>query len=145
MAWRLGDNRLDPVAAHRAAALAKEAIEFAPQDVRLWQTLGLAHYRARQWEEAIAALKKVMELDRDERRGALSMFLLAMSHWRLGNKEEARKWYDRAAAWVDKHQPKDGGEIGRFRREGGRMNDQKVLVHQLEKGRKGGIMIGSDQ
>ena len=31
-------------------------------------------------------------------------FFLAMGHWRLDQKAEARKWYDRAVAWMDKNQ-----------------------------------------
>ena len=32
-------------------------------------------------------------------------FFLAMSHWQLDQKEEARKWYDQAVACMDKNQP----------------------------------------
>ena len=43
-------------------------------------------------------------------------FLLAMSHWQLGDKEEARTWYDRAVEWMDKNQP-ENEELRRFRAE----------------------------
>ena len=39
-----------------------------------------------------------------------------MAHWQLGEKHKARKWYDRAVAWMDKNQPKDE-ELRRFRAE----------------------------
>ena len=43
-------------------------------------------------------------------------FLFAMAHWKLGNKNEARKWYDKAVAWMDRNQPKEE-EHRRFRAE----------------------------
>jgi hypothetical protein len=39
-----------------------------------------------------------------------------MAHWQLGDRDEARKWYDRAVAWMEKHQPKNE-ELRRFRTE----------------------------
>jgi hypothetical protein len=43
-------------------------------------------------------------------------FFLAMAHWHQGDKDKARGWYDRAAAWMDKHRARDE-ELGRFRAE----------------------------
>src|SRR5687767_3747973 len=39
-----------------------------------------------------------------------------MAHWQLGEKDKAREWHDRAAQWMDKHQPTDE-ELLRFRAE----------------------------
>jgi hypothetical protein len=39
-----------------------------------------------------------------------------MAHWQLGHKEDARNWYDNAAAWMDKNQP-NSAELDRFRAE----------------------------
>jgi hypothetical protein len=39
-----------------------------------------------------------------------------MAHWRLGNRDEARRRYDQAVAWMEKHQPKND-ELLRFRAE----------------------------
>ena len=63
-----------------------------------WNTLGVARYRAGDWKGAVAALEKSMPL----RRGgdAFDWFFLAMSHWQLGNKDDARRWYDRGAREV---------------------------------------------
>ena len=41
-------------------------------------------------------------------------FFLAMVHWQLGHKDEARTWYDRSVEWMEKHQPKNE-ELLRFR------------------------------
>ena len=39
-----------------------------------------------------------------------------MAHWQLGDKEAARKWYDRAVEWMETNQPKDE-QLRRFRAE----------------------------
>lgn len=36
--------------------------------------------------------------------------------YQLGNKEESRKWYDKAVEWMDKNDPHDD-ELKRFRAE----------------------------
>src|SRR5207247_1141032 len=94
--------------------IAKQAVEREPKEGTYWNTLGAAHYRAGDWQAAIAALDKSMEL----RQGGDSFdwFFLAMAHWRLGGKEKARKWYDQAVAWMDKNKPHHG-ELRRFRAE----------------------------
>ena len=43
-------------------------------------------------------------------------FFLAMAHWRLGEKDKAREWYDRAVRWMDKN-PSKNEELRRFRAE----------------------------
>ena len=30
-----------------------------------------------------------------------------MAHWKLDGKDDARRWYDQAVAWMDKHAAKD--------------------------------------
>lgn len=79
-----------------------------------WNTLGAARYRARDWNAAIEALKKSMEL----RQGGNSFdwFFLAMAHWQRGDKEQARNWYDQAVQWMEKHRPQDE-ELRRLRAE----------------------------
>jgi hypothetical protein len=87
----------------------------APQDSIYWATLGVAQYRAGDWKAAVAALEKSNALLGDEALG-FNTFFLAMAHWQLGAKEEARKWYDRAVAWMEKKEPKNE-ELRRFRAE----------------------------
>jgi serine/threonine protein kinase/Flp pilus assembly protein TadD len=97
-----------------AVKLAKRAVELAPQEGSFWNTLGAAHYRARNWTEAIAALGKSMEL----RKGGDSFdwFFLAMAQWQLNQKDEARKNYDRATQWMQKRAAQND-ELRRFRAE----------------------------
>jgi serine/threonine protein kinase/Flp pilus assembly protein TadD len=89
----------------RAVSLAKEAVELAPRGGDCWRTLGVAHYRAGDWKAAVAALKKATEI----RSGGDSAewFFLALAHWQLGEKQQARAWYDRAVRRMDEHQPRD--------------------------------------
>ena len=47
---------------------------------------------------------------------SFDFFFLAMAHWQLGEKEQARQWNDKAVAWMDKNTPKDE-ELLRFRAE----------------------------
>ncbi len=106
LAWTLvvsaDPNMREPA---RGIALAKEVIEQEPKDGNNWNTLGVAYYRAGDWNEAQGALEKSMEL----RAGGDSFdyFFLAMTQWQLGHKEQARKWYDQAVAWMEKNRPRD--------------------------------------
>jgi hypothetical protein len=43
-------------------------------------------------------------------------FFLAMSCWKLGQKDTAREWYVRAVEWMEKNQPHNH-ELNRFRAE----------------------------
>jgi hypothetical protein len=39
-----------------------------------------------------------------------------MANWQQGDESKARSWYDKAAEWMEKYDPRDG-ESGRFRAE----------------------------
>jgi tetratricopeptide (TPR) repeat protein/serine/threonine protein kinase len=123
LAWLLANSPdakfRDP---RRAVELALQAVARAPRGATCWNTLGVAHYRAGHWEEAIAGLTKSMALQ----KGALESFdafFLAMAHWRLGQKEKARRWYDRAVRWMENNKDRWQGnkqrseELRRFRTE----------------------------
>jgi tetratricopeptide (TPR) repeat protein len=106
----------------QAVALATKSVGLAPAGMnqepdlkdRNWNTLGVALYRAREWEASVAAVEKSMSI----RRGGDSFdwFFLAMAHWQLGDQQQARKWYDQAVAWMEKNQP-ENEELRRFRAE----------------------------
>ncbi len=106
--------------ADQAVTRALQAVELAPEMGRLWNTLGAAHYRAGNCKAAVAALEKALALDAsgpESARGeSFCTFFLAMSHFGLGHPEEARRWYQRALAWMDKKQPHDE-QLHRFRAE----------------------------
>jgi hypothetical protein len=104
--------------AREAVALARKAVRGIPEgdpwrvfgvvdrrpgNVR--RTLGVALYRAGDWRAAAEALHKGAEL----RAGGDSSdwFFLAMAHRQLGDKDEARRWYDKAVEWMDRNRPRD--------------------------------------
>ncbi len=99
----------------RAVELGKKAVQLAPEDGNCWNTLGVAQYRANDWKAAIVTLAKSNELLGGQEL-SFNAFFLAMAHWQLGNKEEARSWQDRAIQWMDKNKPQDE-ELRRFRAE----------------------------
>jgi len=76
--------------------------------------LGIAHFRLGDWKSSRDAFDKSMSL----RGGGDShdWFFLAMIHHHEGDRGEARKWYDRAVQWMEKHQP-NNEELRRFRAE----------------------------
>jgi tetratricopeptide (TPR) repeat protein len=72
---------------------AKKSVELESSNPFAFNSLGLAHYRNGDYKAAIAALERSMELRKGGvRRGG---FFLAMSHWQLGNKDEARRCYEK--------------------------------------------------
>ena len=79
------------------------------------QPLCVAHYRARDWKAAIAALEKAEALEPDK-IVAFDGFFLAMAHWQIGQKDEASTWYGKAVAWMEKNKSKDLA-LARFRAE----------------------------
>jgi tetratricopeptide (TPR) repeat protein len=102
LAWLLAtcpDEALrDP---RRAVELAAKAVELQPTQGMYWNTLGTARCRTRDWAAAVEALNQSMEL----RQGgdAFDWYFLAMAEWQQGNKDEARRWYDKALEWTKKN------------------------------------------
>jgi tetratricopeptide (TPR) repeat protein len=90
---------------------ARRALELVPRDGNTWNTLGVSYYRLEDWEEALSALYRSMEL-RDEGDSA-DWFFLAMIHRRMGHQERARDWYNKAAQWARHYRP-DDEELYRF-------------------------------
>jgi tetratricopeptide (TPR) repeat protein len=99
----------------QAVELAKHAVELKPTEGLYWNTLGVAHYRAGDWKAAIESLKKSDELFKGNML-SFNAFFLGIAQWQLGDKKDARTWYDKAVQWMDKNQPKDE-ELIRFRAE----------------------------
>src|SRR5262249_46331232 len=99
----------------RALQLAKEVTNLTPESGSNWNTLGVAYYRGGDWQCAIAALKKSQEFDAGKDVANNGLFL-AMAYWKLGDKIQARTWYDQSVAWMEKNAPKNE-ELKRFRSE----------------------------
>jgi serine/threonine protein kinase/Flp pilus assembly protein TadD len=115
LAWLLAtavDRKLR--APQQAVAAAKRAVQLAPRQSDHWTTLGVAHYRAGTWKEAISALEKSAELTNGD--NSCGWFFLAMAQWHLGQKDKARRWYAKAVQWMDQNDQKNE-ELRRFRAE----------------------------
>jgi serine/threonine-protein kinase len=97
-----------------ALRLAKKAVAAEPKSGNYRNTLGVAYFRNGEDRAAIAELEKSMSLQAGG--DSFDWFFLAMAHWRLGEREQARTWFDRAVQWMDKHRPLDD-QLSRFRRE----------------------------
>lgn len=112
--------------AGRAVALARKAIELTPAAnveglTQRWQTLGWALYYAGDWKGSVAALERSMALQPSPKGGDPGQwFCLAMDHWQLGDQAEARRWYDRAVAWMEENNP-EHTEFNGFRVEAGEL------------------------
>jgi uncharacterized protein HemY len=118
LAWLLAiclDPRFhDP---SRAVELAKKALDREPSAAPYWNTLGVAHYRAGNWNDAVTALEQSVKSGNGD---SWNWFFLAMTYCRLGDKEWARMFYDQAIQWMEKKQPRKQDlrqELQRFRAE----------------------------
>src|SRR5262249_9129641 len=84
----------------RAVELARKAVELAPTDLNLQNTLGVAYYRLGDPKAALAALNKSVT----KGGTAHDWLFLAMVHRSLGDRDIAQKWYDKAVAWLEQNQ-----------------------------------------
>jgi serine/threonine protein kinase len=96
----------------RPVATAQKAVELEPNKGEFWDTLGVSYYRAGQWRESKEALAKSMTL-LGWRSESSNTFFLAMAHWQLGEREESRRCYRQAVAWMENNQPSNE-ELRRF-------------------------------
>jgi tetratricopeptide (TPR) repeat protein len=119
LAWLLA-SRPDarPYDPAKAVSLAKEAVALAPTVGAYRTTLGVAQYRVGNTQAAAAALEESMRL----RSGGdvYDWLFLAMVRRQLGDPATARRWYNRAVAWIEKSAPHDQ-ELLRFRAEAARL------------------------
>jgi serine/threonine protein kinase/tetratricopeptide (TPR) repeat protein len=102
-AWVLATSS-DPEVrdARRAAGLARKVVERVPKTGFFWLTLGAAHYEAGDYADAAAALEKATQLPGGQ--DSRARFLLAAARARLGEKAEARRWYDDAVPRMEKRE-----------------------------------------
>jgi tetratricopeptide (TPR) repeat protein len=82
-----------------AVELVREATRTRSRGADGWNALGLAHYRGGDWKAARLALERSMQLSKGG--GGRDWFLMAMTCWQAGRREEARRWYSRAAGWME--------------------------------------------
>jgi tetratricopeptide (TPR) repeat protein len=82
----------------RAEELARRAVDAAPRQAAIWNTLGAAHYRAGHWEECLHAVGRAAELRQGG--GGFDWLLLAAACHQLQKKEDAERWLGKAVDWI---------------------------------------------
>ena len=95
-----------------------------PEDASRWTDLGAAYCAAGRWDEAIDALARWSPSNKDG--DGLDWFLLATAHWRRGEKNEARRWYDQGLRWMKENARRLSGPDAEFLR--GVRNDAEALL-----------------
>jgi eukaryotic-like serine/threonine-protein kinase len=135
LAWCLladADAQHDPSCPLR---LSRKAVKLAPNYRSGWAVLGVAEYRAGNWQAAAAALETSAELGAGG--DARDWLFLAMCHWQLGDKRAARKWRDQALVWMDQNRNLPiTAELQRFRAEAEqllKMDDEKPTTKSESK------------
>jgi eukaryotic-like serine/threonine-protein kinase len=92
-------------------AHARKAVELAPKEGGYFNTLALAEYRSGHWAESLAASERSMELGKGG--VAYDWFFQAMARSQRGDKDKARKWFDRAVVWTKEKDPQSA-ELRQF-------------------------------
>jgi tetratricopeptide (TPR) repeat protein len=120
----------DPAA---AVILAREAAALNPRRAGVWNTLGIACYRAGDWNATIDILGKSIELRPSG--DASGWLILSMAHWQRDEKDKARNCYQRAVACIEKDRPRNEETI-RLRDEAAALLG--VTAHPAAAGKEGG-------
>ena len=68
----------------------------------LWLTK-LGAYRTGRFQEAVPCFEQSLRADARPGRAVLNWFWLALANERLGKAEEARRWLNKAQAWLDQY------------------------------------------
>jgi WD40 repeat protein/serine/threonine protein kinase/tetratricopeptide (TPR) repeat protein len=87
-----------------ALRLAEKALAQGDHNARSHQAVGALHYRAGRWEECVKHFHAAEAAadPQDQTSSAYWYYFLAMAEHRLGHKDEARQWLDKAVAQTDK-------------------------------------------
>ncbi len=97
-----------------ALRLARKVVAARPESASYRNTLGVAYFRHGDDPAAVAELEKSASMAGGG--SPLDWFYLAMAHWRLGDRDKARSYFDRSVAWIVTRKSHDE-ELGRFHAE----------------------------
>jgi len=88
----------------RAILLARQLLREKPAVAEFWSLLGIAHHRRGETQAAVEAFGNAIGLDPNE---AYARFFVAMSHWKQGEKDQARSEYEKAVRTFETHHAAD--------------------------------------
>jgi serine/threonine protein kinase/WD40 repeat protein/Tfp pilus assembly protein PilF len=98
LAWLYATGPAHVRNAEAALPLAERAVELASQRWECLHTLGVVYYRLGRFREAVELLERGIRANNNEPT-AFDLFVLAMSHSRLGGGARARECYGEAVQW----------------------------------------------
>jgi serine/threonine protein kinase/predicted Zn-dependent protease len=81
------------------ARMAQQAVDLDPRSAGLRYFLAAASYRAGQYEKAVAACNESLRLAPNWPGNRVNWPVLAMAHFRLGRRDQAKEWLDKANRW----------------------------------------------
>ncbi len=90
----------------RAAEVAAKAVQLDPVAYQGRRALGLAQFRGGQWQASLDSLENSRKLrPADQGEDAATLLVIAIDSWRLGRKDEARKYYAQGEGEVERSPP----------------------------------------
>ena len=107
-----------------ALRLATQATRAQPECGAYWNTLGAAAFRAGDPTGAIAALERSIALT--DGGNAFDHIFISMANGQLGRREEARRWYVRATAWIEEHDSHHASLLTLYEEAGTALDSQVV-------------------
>ena len=118
VAWDLAKVLPTTADIERAVRLSERAIELNPGEVMFLNTYGVTLHRAGRFGEAVTTHGRSLAAGKGQFDG-FDLYFLAMSHHRLGQRDEARSCLDRANAWTTRASLSDSHaqELAVFRAE----------------------------
>ena len=125
--WIRFDESQPPRVITAALRWSRNAAALAPDSGSIHATLGVAEFRAGNFDLAIEAFERSMTL----RAGGDSyeFFFLAMAHQRLGHSGEAQRWLEKGHEWMAANAP-DNSELRRFRAEAEALFAERAATEQ---------------
>ncbi|HEV3120832.1 MAG TPA: tetratricopeptide repeat protein [Isosphaeraceae bacterium] len=87
-----------------ALALARKAIDLDPNEAMAARVLAFAEYRTGHWAQCVSAVDRALAMQQDD---ATLWFIAAVAHWHKGDKDQARRWFDKAAGSAQQNESED--------------------------------------
>jgi eukaryotic-like serine/threonine-protein kinase len=146
LAWDLVCRRTPAHAddAGLAVRLARQAVEWEPDQPAYWNTLGVAQYRAGDFAAADQSLHTSITLSKGGT--AVDWFFLACIKHHQGDSEESQRWYDQAVEWLRQnpvHDTAEAAQLIAFRDEAAELLGSVIKTTMRGKGVTSGLPLNT--